>query len=167
MVEVASMSIDDCLRELFPREPTLPENKIASWSFCRDIEREELARHFAERRWSEFSFEEIRMEWAALYFFSCEAYVYFLPAYLSAIVHDVEGADLLPDSLVGSLMMRRKNSFWDWCPRTPFECLNSSQKVLLHKVLCYIRMHWLLEDGDFAQTSRIDGHIQQCLLQKG
>ena len=39
MVEIASMPIDGCLRELFPCEPTLPVNKITAWSFCRDIER--------------------------------------------------------------------------------------------------------------------------------
>lgn len=69
----------------------------------RDVGARQIADAFRGKHWSEVPFETLLYHNDALHFFSPEAFRFYLPAYLLAVLERYEDADILPEMLVGVL----------------------------------------------------------------
>jgi hypothetical protein len=67
------------------------------------LECNEIAAAFRGRHWRELSLDTLLYHHAALFFFTPEAYLYYLPAYLLASALLYHEADVIPGTLVFSL----------------------------------------------------------------
>jgi len=68
------------------------------------LECNEVLAAFRGKHWREVPFETLRYESAALSFMTPAAYRYYLPAYLLACILDYAEADMIPDTVVFSLI---------------------------------------------------------------
>ena len=68
-----------------------------------DLEREEIADAFRERHWKTLDTETLRYHAEAVFFFTPEAFRYYLPSYLLAVLKAYEETDVLPDLLIAAL----------------------------------------------------------------
>jgi hypothetical protein len=68
-----------------------------------DLGAREIADAFRGKHWSEVPFETLLYHNDALHFFTDEAFRFYLPAYLLAVLERYEDADVLPEMLVGVL----------------------------------------------------------------
>ncbi len=69
-----------------------------------DPESEEVAAVFKGHHWKEMRVNILQPQSEAIFFFTPEAYHFFLPAYLLAMVSDIEEADTIVGSVIFSLL---------------------------------------------------------------
>jgi hypothetical protein len=68
-------------------------------------EAQEVREAFAGLSWESVPRETLRRNGAAPQYFSDEAFIYYLPSYLTLIVLDIEYADVLVDTILDKLLM--------------------------------------------------------------
>lgn len=68
------------------------------------LECSEIATAFKDKHWKDIPLDLLRYHSAALSFFTPEAYSFFLPAYLLATLDDYFEADVIPGSVIFSLI---------------------------------------------------------------
>ena len=98
----------------------------------------EIAEVFRGRHWKDLEVSELQSQSAALFFFSQHAYVFFLPAYLRAIILTPEEADTIPGVIVDSLIQCTTST----SHRTTgnrLEWLTSTQRSVVKDVLCLLK----------------------------
>ena len=68
-----------------------------------DLGANQIADAFRGKHWTEVPFETLLYHNDALHFFTDEAFHFYLPAYLLAVLERYDDADILPEMLVGVL----------------------------------------------------------------
>lgn len=152
------ISLIPIIKDNFPALPVLRRDQITTWRMWSDPEKDEIDNTFSLRRWDEFSYDEIRKEYAALYFFSLKALLYFMPAYMRLIARDIEDADMVPDALVSSIGIKRR-SFFHPMGVSPLYYLSFGQAEVVRSILLHIR-DWWRKDG--FSTHEVDEEILIC-----
>lgn len=96
-----------------------------------DLERQEIGKAFQKRRWSAIGIETLRYHAEALFFFTPQAYRYFLPAYLLAVLEDYEASDIISNVLITTLTPPSEDDerFVYFLAR--FDLLTNSQKRVI------------------------------------
>jgi hypothetical protein len=69
-----------------------------------DFERHDIQDAFAGKTWDSISDDVLLHHAEAVFFFTPEAWVYYLPAYMSFMIRDLEGCDFVIHSVVESLV---------------------------------------------------------------
>jgi hypothetical protein len=124
----------DEIREAFPASP-IP-SQIISEELLYDSERQEIVDAFSGRSWHELSTEELRYHDIALSCYTPRGFAYYLPAYLLAIVDDLERADILVD---GTLYHLRPRAGFTEKLRARMEALSSQQRQAVAHFAEYLR----------------------------
>lgn len=65
-----------------------------------DLERQDIHAAFAARAWDSIPDDVLRFHAEAVFFFTPEAWVYFVPAYMSFMIRDLEGCDMVATTVV-------------------------------------------------------------------
>lgn len=68
------------------------------------LECNEVAAAFRGKHWKQVPLEVLRDHYSGLFFFTPEAYRFYLPAYLCAVLLHYEDGDMIPGSIVFSLI---------------------------------------------------------------
>lgn len=96
---------EDLLRQIamsFPVLPTPSAGEIVEDVPC-DSERAEIREDLALRSWDSLSLETLQYHAEALFFLTRKAWLYFIPAYVSAALNHYEESDMVPTMIVASL----------------------------------------------------------------
>lgn len=96
------------IEDAFPVDPVLEKNQIVQTTSSADLESVEIANFFHHRKWADLVLTDLRRESSALFFLSRSGFVYFLPAFLRAVVVDPVDADLIPSAIVLSLTPQKR-----------------------------------------------------------
>lgn len=111
-----------------------------------DLERKEIFESFSGRHWKELSLNTLKYHHEALFFFTPEAYRFYLPAYLRASILFYDESENIPGSLLFSLTMPvdSENEVEDFLLKT--SDFNSLQK---RTILAFLRFMKEKHSGDF------------------
>lgn len=90
------------IHSAFADVPPPPDDRLVSDGGSY-LEGDAIRQAFRGRRWHEVPLDDLRREVAALYFFTPEAFRYYLPAFLAAAVADPARSDTIPGSLIRAL----------------------------------------------------------------
>ena len=91
------------IEEAFEDASVPPPDQVVDQVPYLDLERDEITATFRGRKWQDLPYDTLRHESAALCFFTANAYHYYLPAYLRAVISHYDDVDVLPEEIVYSL----------------------------------------------------------------
>lgn len=118
--------------------------------------------HFGGRSWKGFEPAFLRKYGDAIYFFTSEAYVFFLPAFLVAIVEAFDEVDALVETVVGTLVPDRSEEEAVLFAERG-RLLNHDQKRAIAAFLCHIKEEHGGADLNPAQQESLDAHWETFL----
>lgn len=103
------------------------------------LECNEIRAKFRRRHWRDLHAQDLEGEGDALYFFTTEAFRFFLPAFIRASLLDPVRADLITDCILNSLARPDLTTWWDNRGEAITETLR--QRGIPDKVLVDITAH--------------------------
>jgi hypothetical protein len=77
------------------------------------LEAEQICRKFRGRHWCDLSMDDLEGEADSLGFFTPEAFMFFLPAFMKVAMVDPKRADIIPDSIVWRLAKCDCLEYWN------------------------------------------------------
>ena len=109
------------------------------------LECNQVAKVFRGKHWRDIPLETLRTQHSAIFFFTPEAYAYFLPAYLIAGALHYEDADAIPDTVVFSLTPPDDPDLYD-AHRLRMQSFTPEQRNAIIAFLQFLKDHF--EDDD-------------------
>jgi len=121
---------------------TFNDQLVAAWSGVqaptvdqitehRCAECDEIAEYFGGRHWQEFTnVTELRYHYDALALFSNVAFHYYLPAFMTATLKDLDAADVIPDGIILSFRYE-----FGQAARGRLELFNQCQRAVVAEFL--------------------------------
>lgn len=103
---------------------------------CYPDENEERSAFFRGRHWNEIPPDEIPQEGSLLYHLTPEAFRFYLPAFMKAVVFNYERLDTLPEDLVSALTHKGDERAY---ALRAFRLFTPGQKAAVRRFLEYIR----------------------------
>lgn len=154
------------LYSAFPLFPVVKSNKMFPRHIYRDLEREEIVNKIGGIRWDAIPNSIVKEEYAALYFFLPDAFVYYLPAYLRLILLDITFSDMVPETLVSCLSICNNNNckVESSLSETRLNWLDKDQCKLVLQILLYIRTFWN-DTEDFFGINKVI-HLTQTRIEE-
>jgi hypothetical protein len=89
-----------------------------------DAECQQVRKKFQNRHWRDLTIDDLAYDSDALFFFTPEAFRFYLPAFLSVSLTDAERADLIPDAVLSSLSSPADPGF---CPQRRASLLDRAE----------------------------------------
>lgn len=93
--------------------PIPGEDRIVYDNSGYHLECNQVRAKFRNRHWRDLTVEDLQGEADSLAFFTLEAFRFFLPAFIRVAVLDPVRADLIPDSILGSLVRPDLSGSWE------------------------------------------------------
>ena len=135
------------------------KNEIASDTSGYHLECNQVAEYFAGKAWREITAQLLWSEYigdgsACLSFMSPQAFVYYLPTYMTIAINEYEHADVIADSAIYALTPEKEEDLKDWW-KERISVLNSKQ------IICIISFtKYMLEnhEDDYLEDSLNETH---------
>lgn len=110
---------------------------------------EGVAAYFQGRSWQGHDVESLRYHSVGLSFFTAEAFCYYLPAYMLAVLADVQAADVIYDGILFHLSPRQLGRTWADSYRARIAGFSDDQKQAIAAYLAWCRARY---DDPTSQT---------------
>ena len=135
----------------FPVMPVPPAASIVA-DVAGDLERDDVRNAFAGKAWTELPFEVLRYHAEAMYLLLPEGWVYYAPAYMSAVIRDYVESDMISSIFATTLLLESD---------ALLPLLSPSQRATVREFLDWL----LVTDDDHPRR----GHVEDVLreLQAG
>jgi hypothetical protein len=114
---------------IFPDESPPPSNDIVYDNSEEHLECVEIRQSFAFKRWTSLSTPFLRWHADSIFFFTANAFAYYLPAYMRASITDYENSDIVTHNLLGALTRPSKEPIATFQMRVAI--FNAGQKRLI------------------------------------
>ena len=118
------------------------DEKLVSDNTGYHLECNQIKAAFKGRHWKEIPLELLRYHSEALFFFTPEAYRFYLPAYLIAGSLHYPDADRIPDSIVFSLLPPsdpQSIKIYGEIAETRLKCLTQAQRKAVKSFLQFVK----------------------------
>ncbi|CAN5331884.1 hypothetical protein BH23BAC1_BH23BAC1_17820 [soil metagenome] len=91
------------IQEAFSNVSYPGDDKIVYDNRPQHLECKAIAETFSGKHWLEMSDEKLRYNADSIFFFTADAFIYFLPAFMIFVLKDFYGSDTIPHTLVHCL----------------------------------------------------------------
>lgn len=106
-----------------------------------DLERKQVRKEFScYKKWENVPRELLRQERDALPLFTPTGFRFYLPAYMLFTTEDYEGADIIPESIVHSLMLPDAGTELYEFVRERLVLFSEEQRMAIFRFLGYLEM---------------------------
>jgi Family of unknown function (DUF6714) len=130
------------IQAAFETEPYPGDDRLVNSRGGYHLEANQIAAAFQGKHWRQLDLRFLFPQRQSLYFFTPEAFRFFLPAYLLASLGGKRVATDVRETVLFSLMPPKKGSKeWDWFAAR-IEPLSSEQKMAITEFLKYLQRHF-------------------------
>lgn len=121
------------------------DNELVESGNYRDPERDEIANYLRAKKWADLDLQSMRNRSEDMHLLSPVAFRYYLPAYMRISVLQYEEADLLPHSVVFSLIKPADPELAEYYLKR-MSGFTSVQRSAINAFLWYLKKHHSRDD---------------------